>query len=92
MDSHASVQNVGKQPNTFESDYQRAVRPNGALYAPDVDAERYANIDNNALWSPINPGNTATGVLVFDIPKDARVVSLELHESRSTRGAKVKVT
>jgi len=31
----------------------------------------------------INPGNSGTGVLVYDIPKDGRLVSLELFDGAS---------
>jgi hypothetical protein len=86
-----SIKNLGKDPDGFFTDLQRAVGSDGASYAPDVEAETLANVGGDDTWT-INPGNTATTVLVFDIPKNARIVRLKLYESDNTDGVTVKLT
>lgn len=37
----------------------------------------------------INPGNTATGTIVFDVPKGRQIVEAELHDSALSGGVTV---
>jgi hypothetical protein len=43
------------------------------------------------LWDTIDPGETRTGTLVFDIPRDADARELELHESSHSAGVRIPV-
>ncbi len=39
----------------------------------------------------INPGNTVKGMLVFDMPKDAKPTSIELHDSPFSGGVTLRL-
>lgn len=60
-------------------------------YENDGVAEMYANKDSQTFLETINPGNSVTGVLVFDIAKDGRITSVELHDSSFSGGVTVDV-
>jgi hypothetical protein len=75
------VKNVGSEPEAYSSYQQVATGRNGAKYYNDDEAEFWANSkDNLPFMKSINPGNSETGVLVYDIPKGGRLVSLELFD------------
>jgi hypothetical protein len=86
-----TVRNIGTRPQTFDGGNQKAKGVNGATYGDDTEAELYANNDNQTFLTDINPGNTVSGVLVFDIPKTGRIASLELHDSPFSGGVTVTV-
>jgi hypothetical protein len=84
-----TVRNVGDRPATFSDRYQRAFRADGEEYAVDSAAGVLANSDQQIFLNSINPGNTVTGVLVYDIPPDATITRLELRATPSGTGALV---
>jgi hypothetical protein len=86
-----TVKNIGTKPQTFDSSSQKAKGANGASYSSDGTAELYANSNAQTFLNEINPGNQAVGVMVFDIPKDATIASLELHDSPFSGGVTVDV-
>ncbi|WP_412539927.1 DUF4352 domain-containing protein [Longispora sp. K20-0274] len=88
-----SVKNIGDKPQTMYDSNQKGFGANNARYAPDSAAGIYANSEgDNQVWiSEINPGNQVTGLVVFDIPKDGALSSLELHDSAFSGGVKVKL-
>ncbi|OLE25659.1 MAG: hypothetical protein AUG44_15350 [Actinobacteria bacterium 13_1_20CM_3_71_11] len=86
-----SVKNIGTQPQTFDGGAQKAKGADGATYANDGVAEIYANKDSATFLNEINPGNQVSGILVFDIPKTAKIASLELHDSAFSQGVVVTV-
>ncbi|HZN72171.1 MAG TPA: DUF4352 domain-containing protein [Micromonosporaceae bacterium] len=86
-----SVKNIGKEPQTLSDSNQKAFAPDGVEYGTDSVASLYANGDNNVWLNEINPGNQVTGILVFDIPSNARIARLELHDSAFSGGVDVKV-
>jgi Domain of unknown function (DUF4352) len=51
----------------------------------------YLEGDSHAFLEDINPGNSVNGIIVFDIPKDATIVKLELHDSAFSGGVVVNV-
>ncbi len=86
-----AVHNIGNEARTFTGGNQKATGAGGVKYANDGAAELYANKDSQTFLENINPGNSVTGVLVFDIPKDGRITSLELHDSPFSGGVTVDV-
>jgi hypothetical protein len=86
-----SIKNISDAPQTFSDSSQKAFNASGAEYKPDSGASLYANRDQQVWLNAINPGNTLTGTVVFDIAKDAAIVRLELHDSPFSGGVKVKV-
>jgi hypothetical protein len=84
-----SVKNIGKQRQTFDSGSQKALGTGGATYSVDRLAQFYLNGGTDALVNEINPGNVVKAVLVFDIPKDGKIASFELHDSPFSGGVTV---
>lgn len=64
------IKNVSKDPITFASENQAMVDTKGNTYSPDDEAWVYVDNDDD-LWGEINPGNTLTTIVPFDVPKKA---------------------
>lgn len=86
------VKNIGKEAQTFSDSNQKAYGADGAEFSADTGAGLSANEDAKAFLNEINPGNEVTGVVVFDIPKEAKLVKLELHDSPFSGGVEVSLT
>jgi hypothetical protein len=86
-----TVKNIGDKPQYFDGSSQKAKGTTGVEYGNDGVAEIYANQDNETFLNEINPGNQTQGILIFDIPKGAKIASLELHDSAFSGGVTVKV-
>jgi Domain of unknown function (DUF4352) len=85
------VQNIGKEAQLFDASSQKALDAKGITYDADGGAGVYANENAETFLNNINPGNTVTGVLPFDVPKTVTITTLELHDSAFSGGVKVKV-
>jgi len=85
------VKNIGKEAQHFSDSNQKAYGADGAEFSADSGAGISANENAEALFNQINPGNEVTGVIVFDIPKDAKLAKLELHDSAFSGGVTVQV-
>lgn len=72
-----SVTNNGDQPGTLSSSNQKVLDKQGRTFSADDEASIYAD-EENALFEEINPGNTFKGLLVFDVPKNAKPVQASL--------------
>lgn len=86
-----SVKNIGDQAQLFDSSSQYAYDTSNRKHSADGTASLYANQNNEAFINEINPGNQVTAVVVFDIPKDAQLTRLELHDSPFSGGVSVKL-
>jgi hypothetical protein len=84
------VKNIGKEAQTFYDGNQTLRDTDGRKFDADSEAGIYLD-DSNAFLNDINPGNTVTGIVVFDVPKDARLASLDLHDSAFSGGVKVSL-
>ncbi|MCO8271798.1 DUF4352 domain-containing protein [Actinoplanes sp. TRM 88003] len=83
------IKNIGKEAQTMVDSVQKAFDAKGTEYSVDSGAAIYANEDQQVFFEEINPGNTAKGKLVFDIPKGTKLTTLELHDSLFSGGVKV---
>ena len=73
-----SVANTGSEPSFFFEGDVSLQDADGNTYSPDSEAGIYASTDNEVmLLEEINPGNTATGVIVYDVPADVSPNVLE---------------
>jgi uncharacterized protein DUF4352 len=86
-----NVKNIGEKPQTLFDSNQKAFSASGTEYAVDSAAGLYANKDQGVWVNEINPGNQVTGVFVFDVPKDAQLAKLELHDSAFSGGITVQL-
>lgn len=87
-----NVKNIGKEPQTFSDSSQKAFGTGDVEYSTDSSAALYANGEQNLLFNEINPGNEVTGVIVFDIPKEAKLIRLKLHDSPFSGGVSVTLS
>ncbi|WP_025777732.1 DUF4352 domain-containing protein [Brevibacterium sp. VCM10] len=71
-----SVKNTGSDPSFFFEDDIKLGDDSGNTYSADSEAGIYAAEDNILFLEEINPGNTAEGVLVFDVPEDVDPTTL----------------
>lgn len=86
------VTNLGDEAVTFYTGNQYAYNAAGQRYSADATAEIYLGENDNGFLTSINPGNTAQGTIVFDIPEDASITRVELHDSAFSGGVTVLMT
>lgn len=65
-----SVKNTTSDPDYFFEDNIKLGDDTGNTYSADSEAGIYVDENSILFLEEINPGNTAKGVLVFDVPKD----------------------
>jgi len=87
-----TVKNIGDEAQVFDGSSQKAMDAKGTEFSNDGTAELYANQDNSTFLNEINPGNQATGKVIFDVPKATTLTSLELHDSPFSGGATVALS
>jgi len=86
-----SVKNIGDHSQSLIASNQYLYNATGQQYSADDVATMYESPDNNAWYDNINPGNSVTGTVVFDIPKDQAPVTASLHDSLYSGGVKVSL-
>lgn len=64
-----SVKNTESEPDYFFEDNIKLGDDKGNSYSADSEAGIYVDENSILFLEEINPGNTAKGVLVFDVPK-----------------------
>lgn len=87
---YLTVENIGDQAQAFSGDEQLMFDEQGREFSADTEAQFYLD-DGNAIYEEINPGNKVEGIVVFDIPLDARPARLELHDSIFSGGVDVLI-
>ncbi|MFI6910098.1 DUF4352 domain-containing protein [Nonomuraea sp. NPDC050394] len=89
---HLRVLNLGKRSGSFAASSQKLV-VGGREYRPSTSAAIYLK-DSGAklLFERIGAGHFVEGVLVFDVPKSATDLTLELRDSAINKGAKVTLS
>ncbi len=85
-----SVTNIGDEPQSMFADNQYAYDAKNRKLSADSEASIYDG-NSKVLWEKINPGNSVKGKVYFDIPKGAKLTSLELHDSVFSGGVKVRL-
>lgn len=82
-----SVTNIGTKPQLMALTNQKAKSTSGATYAPDAGV--LLDGAQNLWLTEINPGNSVSGHLAFDVPAGAELASLELHDSMLSGGVSI---
>lgn len=80
-----TVTNQGKMPASIPAESQYLIDSDGRATSAIVDLPE----PNQSIIAEIQPGESLTGVLVFDIPADATPAGLELHGSAASAGVTV---
>jgi hypothetical protein len=89
-----TIKNIGDVPQTLSSSSQYLYNAQNQKYSADDTATLYvapAGTAGSSWYNNINPGNSVSGIIVFDIPKDATAVTAELHDSPFSSGVKVNL-
>jgi len=81
------VRNIGRVPQTFDANAQKLYAVGGASNQVDGAATLLAG--SKLLYVRVNPGNSVSGTLVYDVHTSFRPASLEVHDSPASRGAKL---
>ena len=87
---HVTVTNIGDEAQSFDGSSQKATDTEGRTHSADGAAAVYLG-DANSFLNQINPGNQVEGVVVFDIPADATLAEIELHDSPFSGGVTVAI-
>ncbi|MFI5932415.1 DUF4352 domain-containing protein [Actinoplanes sp. NPDC051494] len=88
---NVKVKNIGKEAQYFDGSSQKAFDRDGTEFSNDGTAEIYANEDSATFLNEINPGNSAKGKLIFDVPDSTKLTSIELHDSMFSGGVTVEL-
>ncbi len=80
------VKNTGTKAQSFWADKQKLIDAKGAEYSYSSEGTLAAAAEGTEnIWlKEINPGNTLTGQLVFDIPTDAKPTKMHLSDGGLT--------
>lgn len=85
-----TVTNTGREPQYMFAANQKAFDSSGREFAQDSTPSVYD--DSGNVWmTEINPGNSVTGNIYFDVPADVTLNRLELHDSAFSRGVSVQL-
>jgi hypothetical protein len=86
-----SVENIGDIPWFFTDAAQFVEAADGTRENAGSRAGFLANEGFDVFANAIDPGDSVTGRLVFDIPADTTVSTIELHDSLLSGGVLVTV-
>lgn len=87
-----TIKNIGDQAQSLFSGNQKLL--NGSTqYSADDTATLYNQPSgSSSTWfNDINPGNSVSGTIVFDVPKGVTPTQAELHDSSFSGGVKVNL-
>ncbi|MGW3342326.1 DUF4352 domain-containing protein [Nonomuraea rubra] len=88
---HVTVKNIGDEAGSFFGANQKLYDAKGREYEASSEAAIYLD-DSKSLYEKINPGNSVKGIVLFDIPKNVKPASIELHDSLFSAGVTVSLT
>jgi hypothetical protein len=84
-----SVENIGDEAGSLFADNQYLIDGRGGRHSADGSATFALDPEGDTWFEEINPGNTVTGEIVFDVPEDRRMLQAELHDSAFSGGVLV---
>jgi hypothetical protein len=84
-----AIRNLGAQPWSFSNMGQKAHTADHVEVSSDAKATLYANGMNQIWFHKIEPGDTLRGIVVYDIPADAKLIDIVLHDSVLSKGVRV---
>lgn len=86
-----TVENIGQESQYLFADNQYLFDAEGRKFSADGEATIYNDTDDRTIFEEINPGNTLSGVIVFDVPNGAEIVRAEMHDSAFSGGVSVSL-
>lgn len=88
---HVKVRNIGDEPRTLSMSAQKLHDAGGRTFTASSGAAAMALPESDAFLNNINPGNSVTAQLLFDVPTDVQLASIELHDSPYSGGVTVSL-
>lgn len=85
------IENTGDQPQTFFSDNIEGIDSKGRKISADSGASFAASEDSDAWMEEINPGNSITVTVAFDLAKGVRLETIRVHDSMFSGGADISL-
>lgn len=85
-----SVLNTSDEPKGLSPDAQEMYDADGRKFSADTSAAIGLDTDV-AIWDEINPGNSVSMKVVFDMPVGAVPAEIELHDSMFSGGTRVSL-
>ena len=85
------VTNIGDKPQTFFDSNVEGFDSQGRELAPDSTAGIYANDQAQGFVNEINPGNSSTAVLVYDLPSGETLTKLTAKDSSFSKGVTINL-
>jgi hypothetical protein len=73
-----SAKNNGDSEGTVPGDDQKLSDDDGKTYRSDLEAALYDDPDSNLFADGVDPGDTARGTVVFDVPKKVTITGVTL--------------
>jgi hypothetical protein len=91
---HIRVTNISNQSQTLDDSAQYVYDARGRKFDADTAADLDANPGNSGgvFLNDINPGNSVSGVILFDLPRSDKAVKAELHDSVFSGGVTIALT
>jgi hypothetical protein len=87
---HVTVTNIGTVAQTFDDSTQYVYDARGRQFSADTSADIDGNSSSGQVFlEQINPGDTVTGKIYFDMPKGVKAVRAALHDSMFSGGVTV---
>lgn len=86
-----TIKNIGNESQSLFADNQYAYDATNKRYSADSGASIYASSNGSTWYDQINPGNSVSGAVIFDVPKGTKLVTAELHDSALSGGVKVNL-
>ncbi len=84
-----SVRNVSRESVTFDGAYVVGVAADGSQIPSDREAQYYANEGGEGMLSTLHPGQQMRASIAFQVPDDARLMAVQVHDSVFSRGAQI---
>lgn len=88
---NVKVRNIGTESQTLDDGSQYVYDAAGRKYSADGSADIYGNGTDSVFLAQINPGNSITGRLYFDLPQGDHAVKAEFHDSIFSGGVTVRL-
>jgi hypothetical protein len=89
---HITVTNIGTVAQTLDDSAQYVYDSRGRQFSADTSADIDGNSSSGQVFlQQINPGDTVTGKVYFDMPKGVKAVRAALHDSMFSGGVKVSL-
>jgi Domain of unknown function (DUF4352) len=88
-----SVENSNDEPIIFDVNNVRGIDSSARTLAPDVEAAAIANMRNQGglFLKAVQPGETITGLVVFDVPAGETLLAIVVPDGASPDGTEIPI-